>query len=37
MPYCMLMDGLSKTGKLEEAMTIFDDMKAKGVKSGMFI
>lgn len=33
----MLMDGLSKTGKLEEAKTIFDDMKRKGVKSGMFI
>jgi len=35
MPYCMLMDGLSKAGKLEEARSIFDDMKGKGVRSGM--
>lgn len=37
MLYCMLMDGFLKMGKLEEVMIIFDDMKVKGVKFGMFI
>lgn len=34
MPYCLLMDGLAKTGQINEARSIFDEVKEKGVKSG---
>lgn len=35
MPYCLLMDGLAKSGKLTEAKSVFDEMKQKEVKNGM--
>lgn len=35
MPYCLLMDGLSKAGRLDEAKAIYDEMNKKGVKSGI--
>lgn len=35
MPYCILIDGLVKCGKIQEAKTLFNEMKEKGVKSGM--
>jgi pentatricopeptide repeat protein len=35
MPYCILIDGLVKGGKIEEAKVLFNEMKGKGVKSGM--
>ena len=36
MPYCLLMDGLAKAGAIREAKAVFDQMKEKNVKSGMF-
>jgi pentatricopeptide repeat protein len=36
MPYCLLMDGLAKAGRIDEAKSLFDEMKGKSVKSGMF-
>lgn len=36
MPYCLLMDGLAKAGSIREAKTVFDEMKAKNVKTGTF-
>ncbi|KAL6494516.1 hypothetical protein OROGR_031316 [Orobanche gracilis] len=33
MPYCVLMDGLAKTGKLWEAKSVFDEMRQKEVKN----
>ena len=35
MPYCILMDGLSKSGKVDEAKSIFDRMNERQVKSGI--
>jgi pentatricopeptide repeat protein len=35
MPYCILIDGLVKGGKIEEANILFNEMKEKGIKSGM--
>jgi pentatricopeptide repeat protein len=35
MPYCILIDGLVKGGKIQEAKILFNEMKEKGVKSGM--
>lgn len=35
MPYCLLMDGLAKSGKLMEAKSVFDEMRQKEVKNGM--
>lgn len=36
MPYCLLMDGLAKEGSIREAKAVFDEMKEKNVRSGMF-
>ena len=36
MPYCTLMDGLSKAGHLDEARAIFRELQEKRVKSGTF-
>lgn len=36
MPYCLLMDGLAKSRRILEAKSIFEEMKKKQVKSGMF-
>ncbi|XP_020552100.1 pentatricopeptide repeat-containing protein At1g10910, chloroplastic isoform X2 [Sesamum indicum] len=33
MPYCLLMDGLVKSGKLMEAKSVFDEMRQKEVKN----
>ncbi|KAL0357150.1 UNVERIFIED_CONTAM: Pentatricopeptide repeat-containing protein, chloroplastic [Sesamum calycinum] len=33
MPYCLLMDGLVKSGKLMEAKSVFDGMRQKEVKN----
>lgn len=33
MPYCLLMDGLSKAGCLDEARVVFNEMQEKCVKS----
>lgn len=30
------MDGLAKAGSVREAKAVFDEMKAKNVRSGMF-
>jgi pentatricopeptide repeat protein len=35
MPYCILIDGLVKGGKIKEANILFNEMKEKGIKSGM--
>lgn len=35
MPYCILIDGLVKGGNIQEAQMLFNEMKEKGVKSGM--
>jgi pentatricopeptide repeat protein len=35
MPYSILIDGLVKGGKIQEATVLFNEMKDKGVKSGM--
>lgn len=35
MPYCLLMDGLAKSGKLKEARLVFDEMKQNEVRNGM--
>lgn len=37
MPYCILMDGLAKAGHIQEAKSVFDEMKGKHVKTGMFL
>lgn len=34
MPYCILMDGLAKAGKIHEAKVIFDEMMKNHVRSG---
>lgn len=34
MPYCLLLDGLSKAGQMHEAKSLFEEMKTKNVKSG---
>lgn len=36
MPYCLLMDGLAKAGQILEAKSVFEEMKNKDVRSGMF-
>lgn len=36
MPYCLLMDGLAKAGSIREAKAVFDEMKEKNIRSGMF-
>lgn len=35
MPYCILMDGLSKSGKVDEAKSLFDRMNERRVRSGI--
>jgi len=35
MPYCLLMDGLAKTGCIDEARSVFNEMKEKCVKPGI--
>lgn len=35
MPYCILMDGLVKSGQTLEAKSVFDDMMKKKVRTGM--
>ncbi|PPD75051.1 hypothetical protein GOBAR_DD28016 [Gossypium barbadense] len=37
MPYCLLMDGLSKAGRLDEARSVFAEMHEKRVKSGGYL
>lgn len=34
MPYCLLMDGLAKAGRLDEARAVFSELQEKSVKSG---
>lgn len=36
MPYCLLMDGLSKAGHLDEASAVFKEMQDKNVKSSTY-
>ena len=36
MPYCLLMDALSKAGQIDEAKLVFSEMKRKNVKTGVF-
>lgn len=36
MPYCIIMDGLVKAGHIHEAKVVFEEMRNKNVKSGMF-
>lgn len=37
MPFCLLMDGLVKSGLLLEAKSVFDEMMGKHVKTGMHL
>ncbi|PWA47801.1 pentatricopeptide repeat (PPR) superfamily protein [Artemisia annua] len=37
MPYCLLMDALSKARKIDEAKLVFSEMKIKYVKTGMYL
>ncbi|KAL1059551.1 hypothetical protein V6Z11_1Z029600 [Gossypium hirsutum] len=37
MPYCLLMDGLSKAGRLDEARSVFAEMHEKRVKSDGYL
>lgn len=36
MAYCLLMDGLAKAGHIREAEAVFEEMKAKNVRTGKF-
>lgn len=36
MPYCLLMDALAKAGRIQDAKLVFDEMKEKSIRSGIF-